>query len=201
MTVRDTGIAGLRIDRAHGKNSVVKPRIYEVRDGNMPFKGAWYVQMMPKWVETKARASKEREALVISVFTVPTGVQRSMVGLTRRSIMIQGCSVGQYKGRPYAHLSFRPLNQHGGKKTLRRGQRDQLPPWIQSLYGRRIRLRRTVQGKATSDKAFGKKMGKFIDKKQVIIFDRWDDAEFIRYFFALRVFSEFMGYTFGGDED
>jgi hypothetical protein len=40
VTVRDTGITGLRIDRAHSKNTIVKPRIYEVRDGNMPFKGA-----------------------------------------------------------------------------------------------------------------------------------------------------------------
>lgn len=200
VTVKDTGVTGLRIDRAHGKNSLVKPRIYEVKDANMPYKGAWYVQIMPKWVETKAKASKEREALVVSVFAVPVGVRQAMVGLTRRSIMVQGCSVGQYKGRPYCHLSFRPLNQHGGKRTLSRGQRDQLPPWIKRLYGRRVRLRRTVQGRATSDKAFGRKMAKHIDRKQVIIFDRWDDAEFIRYFFVLRVFSEYQGYTFGSSD-
>jgi len=200
VTVRDTGITGLRIDRAHSKNTVVKPRIYEVRDANMPFKGAWYMQVMPKWVETKAKASKEREALVLSVFAVPTGVRRAMIGLTRRSIMVQGCSAGQYKGRPYCHLSFRPLNQHGGKKTLSKGQRDKLPPWITSLYGRRIRLRKTVQGKATSDKKEGKRLAKVHDRKQVIIFDRWDDVEFIRYFFALRVFSEFKGYALGDEE-
>jgi len=124
-----------------------------------------------------------------------------MIGLTRRSIMVQGCSVGQYKGRPCCHLSFRPLNQPGGRKTLSRGQRDQLPPWIKRLYGRRVRLRRTVQGRATSTTDFGKRMVRYHDKRQVVVFNEWDDAEFIRYFFVLRVFSEFQGYTFGsGDE-
>lgn len=38
--LKDTGITGLRIDRAHGKNSLVKPRIYEVKDGKEQMMGS-----------------------------------------------------------------------------------------------------------------------------------------------------------------
>jgi hypothetical protein len=53
----------------------------------------------------------------------------------------------------------------------------------------------------TSNSTEGRRLARFHDRAQVVIFDNWDDAEFIRYFFALRVFSEFKGYSLGDDEE
>ena len=48
-------MTGSRIDRVHGKEYMVVPRFYEVRDRNLKGNGKWIVEIHPKRVEEKKR--------------------------------------------------------------------------------------------------------------------------------------------------
>jgi hypothetical protein len=57
-----------------------------------------------------------------------------------------------------------------------------------------LRLRQTVQGKVQSQNETGKRLGRYHDIKQVIVFDGWVDEEFIKLLFAMRVFAAETGF-------
>jgi len=187
-------MTGSRIDRVHGKEYMVVPRFYEVRDRNLKGNGKWIVEIHPKRVEEKNGG--EHEALVLTPSLAPPRASRRMAMLTRQSIMIQAGIKGNHKGKPYAHVSFRPAEGVGGRKTAGRGQKDSLPSWFPARYRRMMRLRQTVQGKVISDDPVGKRLGHYHDIKQVVVFKEWDDQEFIRYFFSVRVFSALSDFAF-----
>ena len=186
-------IRGVRIDRVHGQEYRVKPRLYLVRDKNIPISGQWLVQLHEKHVVEGNGDS--HKATVVSIMLAPLRANNRMTALTRQSIMIQPASKGKHVGKPYAHVTFRPPGEHGGKKTAVRGQKDYLPGWFLQRYKRRIRLRKTVKGKVQSDSTVGKRLGKYHDIKEVVVFAEWDDCEFVRYFFMMRVFSAFHGFS------
>ena len=173
-------LKGAMIERVHGKQARIKPRFYRVRDNNLKTRGEWIVQLHEKKIEEKSGGKHHAKT--------------EMVLLTRQSIMIQEGKIGKYKGKPYAHITFRKPGQRGGKKTAGRGQKDELPRWFMDRYKRKMKLRSTVQGKVTSEFEAGKRLGKFHDIKQVVVFKDWDDEELIRYFFIMRVFSVEQGY-------
>ena len=187
-------LKGALIERVHGKAYRIKPRFYAVSDGNLRTRGTWVAQIHDKKVRDKDGFI--HDASVISVFLAPANASIRMISLTRQSIMVQPATVGRYAGRPYAHVTFRDPQQFGGKKTVGRGERDELPDWFMNSYGRRLRLRKTVQGAVESDSDFGQRMGAYHDIKQVVVFPDWDDEEFIRYFFMMRIFSVEQGYEF-----
>jgi hypothetical protein len=184
----------LRIDRVHGIEFRVKPRLYEVRDGNIKTRGSWFIELFPKQVANKDGVT--HEALVISPFLAPSNASNRMAQLTRQSIMVQPATAGAYAGRPYAHITFREPGSWGGKRTAGRGEKESLPGWFLSLYKRKIRLRKTVQGKVQSDDEVGQRLSKFHDIKQVVVFDDWNDQDFVRFFMAMRVFSAERGFAF-----
>jgi hypothetical protein len=194
LQIRDCPIKGVRVDRVHGKSYKVKPRFYFVKDGNLPVKGEWLFQIHPKKVVD--RSGREYEATILSIFLAPRTATNKMINLTRQSITVQSAGMGSFKGRPYAHVTFRPLEGQGGKKTASRGQKDSLPAWFKSRYGRMLKLRRTVQGQVQSEHEVGRRLGKYHDTKQVVVFKSWDDHEFIRYFFLMRVLSAYEGFDF-----
>ena len=187
-------LKGARIDHVHGKEYRVKPRLYSVADGNLKTRGTWVTQLHDKKV--RAKDGTIHEVTVVSVFLAPANSSKRMIAFTRQSIMVQIATVGRYRGLPYAHVTFRDPQQFGGKKTAGRGQRGELPAWFKKRYGRRMRLRKTVQGAVESDSEVGQRLGAFHDIKQVVVFPAWDDQEFIRYFFMMRVFSVENGYEF-----
>jgi len=187
-------IDGVRIDRVHGKEYRVVPRFYSVKDSNLRTKGSWTVELHTKRVQ-KADGSSH-EAIVVRIALAPRRAGNRMASLTRQSIMIQSATKGKYSGLPYAHITFREPQAFGGKRTAGRGEKDSLPSWFSERYRRRIRLRETVQGKVISDDVVGARLSKFHDVKQVITFDSWDDLEFIRLFFMMRVFAADQGFKF-----
>ena len=193
LEIEKCSIRGVRIDRVHAKEYRVKPRLYLVRDKNIPIGGQWLVQLHDKHVVEGSGDS--HKATVISIMLAPLRANNRMTALTRQSIMIQPATQGKHVGKPYAHVTFRPPGQRGGKKTAVRGQKDYLPGWFLQRYKRKIRLRRTVKGKVQSDSDVGKRLGKYHDIKEVVVFDDWDDIEFVRYFFMMRVFSAFHGFS------
>ena len=193
LEIEQCSIRGVRIDRVHGQEYRVKPRLYLVREKNLPIGGQWLVQLHEKHVVEGTGDS--HKATIVSVMLAPLRASTRMTALTRQSIMIQPASTGKHVGKPYAHITFRPPGQHGGKKTAVRGQKDHLPGWFLQRYKRKIRLRRTVKGNVQSDSNVGKRLGKYHDIKEVVVFDEWDDVEFVRYFFMMRVFSAFHGFS------
>jgi len=197
LEIEECSVRGARIDRVHGKEYRVKPRLYLVRDKNIPISGQWLVQLHEKHVVEGSGDS--HKATIVSIMLAPLRANNRMTGLTRQSIMIQPASEGKHAGKPYAHVTFRPPGQHGGKKTAVKGQKDNLPAWFLRRYKRKIRLRRTVMGKVQSESSVGKRLGKYHDIKEVVVFDEWDDFEFIQYFFMMRVFSAFLGFNLDTD--
>ena len=197
LEIEECSVRGVRIDRVHGKEYRVKPRLYLVRDKNIPISGQWLVQLHEKHVVEGSGDS--HKATIVSIMLAPLRANNRMTGLTRQSIMIQPASEGKHAGKPYAHVTFRPPGQHGGKKTAVKGQKDNLPAWFLRRYKRKIRLRRTVMGNVQSESSVGKRLGKYHDIKEVVVFDEWDDFEFVRYFFMMRVFSAFLGFNLDTD--
>lgn len=187
-------IDGVRIDRVHGKSYRVAPRYYVVRDRNLRVRGAWVIELHTKQVTEPNGAV--HEATVVKALLAPKTASKRMTSLTRQSIMFQPGRQGKYRGLPYAHITFREPDALGGKRTAGRGQKGALPTWFNRRYGRRTRLRETVQGKVISDDAVGQRLSKYHDIKQVVVLDEWDDEEFIRLFFMMRVFTSEQGYVF-----
>ena len=193
LEIEQCSIRGVRIDRVHGQEYRVKPRLYLVREKNLPIGGQWLVQLHEKHVVEGT--GDLHKATIVSLMLAPLRASNRMTALTRQSIMIQPASSGKHVGKPYAHITFRPPGQRGGKKTAVRGQKDHLPGWFLQRYKRKIRLRRTVKGNVQSDSNVGKRLGKYHDIKEVVVFDEWDDVEFVRYFFMMRIFSAFHGFS------
>lgn len=187
-------LEGVRIDRVHGREYVVTPRYYLVRDKNLRVHGAWMIELHQKLVERNS--GEVQEATIVRAAMAPTRASKRMAALTRQSIMIVPATQGAYAGRPYAHVSFRPPQAQGGRRTATRGQKDSLPDWFSRIYGRRVRLRSTVQGRIQSGTVVGKRLSKFHDIKQVVVFDEWSDDHFIRFFFVVRVYAADRGYAF-----
>lgn len=194
ITIRRLPIEGVRIDCVHGKEYRVEPRLYAVKDANLRTKGDWTVELHAKLVER--RDGSAQEATVVRVALAPRRANVRIASLTRQSIMIIPATKGKYAGRPYAHVTFREPQVFGGKKTAGRGEKDALPEWFLRRYSRQIRLRETVQGKIQSDDGVGARLSKFHDVKQVVVFPEWDDMEFIRLFFMMRVFSAEQDFKF-----
>jgi hypothetical protein len=170
-----------------------------VKDGNLKVLGNWMIELHKKLVE---RTSGDvQEVTIVRAAMAPPKASVRMASLTRQSIMIVPATKGHYKGYAYAHISFRPVQTRGGRRTAARGQKDALPGWFSRLYKRRIRLRETVQGKIQSNNVVGKRLSKFHDIKQVIIFDEWRDEDFIRFFFIVRVYAADLGFTFGAQSE
>jgi len=192
IAIERLSIEGVRIDRIHGNSYFVYPRLYSVRDDNLKAKGPWIVELHNKQVPNKDGTS--HEATVVTISLAPKRASKHMASLTRQSIMVQPAGQGTYRGRPYAHVTFRDPEALGGKETAGRGEKDLLPAWFKRRYGRRLRLRRTVQGKVTSTHEVGKRLAKYHDIKQVVVFDDWQDEEFIKLFFAMRVFAAETGF-------
>ena len=69
VEIEECTITGVRIDRVHGQDYRVKPRLYLVRDGNLRTRGQWTVQLHPKWIAEKNGGS--HEATVVSIFLAP----------------------------------------------------------------------------------------------------------------------------------
>ena len=194
VSIEPVPIKGLRIDRVHGQEFRVKPRLYSVSDMNLKTRGLWTIELYPRQVANKDGVI--HQALVVSAFLAPSNASNRMAQLTRQSIMIQPATQGAYAGRPYAHITFREPGSWGGKTTAGRGEKEKLPEWFLSLYKRRIRLRKTIQGKVQSDDAVGKRLSKFHDIKQVVVFDAWEDNQFILLYMSMRVFSAEIGFAF-----
>lgn len=193
VSIQKLPIKGVRTDRVHGKEYRVKPRFYAVNDRNLKVPGEWTVELHAKLVERNNGSAQE--VTIVKVALAPLRTTIRMASLTRQSIMIVPATQGRYEGLPYAHVSFREVQSFGGRQTATRGEKDALPSWFPKSYARRLRLRATVQGKIQSDDIVGKRLGRFHDIKQVLVFDEWDDEEFIRFFFLLRVFSAEQGFT------
>ena len=130
-------LKGVRVDRVHGEEYLVAPRLYRVMDGNLRTPGEWTVELHKKFVE---RSSGDRqEVTIVRAAMAPLQTSIRMASLTRQSIMIVPAKKGRYEGRPYAHVSFRPTQTRGGRRTAARGEKEALPAWFSRLYGRRIR--------------------------------------------------------------
>lgn len=194
IVISRLAISGIRIDRVHGNSYRVEPRYYVVRDRNLCVRGAWVIELHTKQVEERNGAV--HESTVVKVLLAPKTASKRMASLTRQSIMFQPGKEGRYRGLPYAHITFREPDVLGGKRTAGRGQKGALPSWFKRQYGRRTRLRVTVQGKVISYNVVGQRLSKYHDVKQVVVLDEWDDEEFIRLFFMMRVFSSEQGYVF-----
>ena len=192
-------LRGVRVDRVHGKEYLISPRYYLVRDKNIGTPGDWTIELHKKLVERVN--SDVQEVTIVRAAMAPPKASIRMASLTRQSIMIVPATRGRYQGRAYAHISFRPVQTHGGRRTAARGQKDALPDWFSRIYGRRIRLRATVQGKIRSDNVVGRRLSKFHDMKQVVTFDEWRDEDFIRFFFVVRVYAADLGFTFESQSD
>lgn len=198
LSIRSIPLSGVRIDRVHGKEYRVEPRFYGVVDKNLTTGGEWIIELHRKLV---ARSSGEvQEVLIVRPALAPRRASSKMVSLTRQSIMIVPATRGKYEKRPYAHVSFRQAQSFGGRRTASRGQKNALPNWFLKLYKRRLRLRATVQGKIHSDDVVGIRLSKFHDAKQVLVFDEWNDEDFIRFFFVVRVYANDQGFTFDSSE-
>lgn len=194
IRIQKLPIQGVRVERVHGKEYCVAPRFYSVKDANLRTRGEWTVELHAKQVERSDGSA--HEATVVKIALAPSRASIRMASLSRQSIMVQPANKGRYAGLPYAHITFREPQALGGKKTAGRGEKSLLPDWFRQRYARRIRLRETVQGKIQSDDDVGARLGRFHDIKQVVVFDSWDDAEFIKLFFIMRVFSADQGFSF-----
>jgi hypothetical protein len=192
-------LKGVRVDRVHGREYIVNPRYYRVNDANLRTRGDWTVELHKKLVE---RTSGDlQEVTIVKALMAPMRASVRMASLTRQSIMIVPGTLGSYKGRPYAHVSFRPAQTAGGRRTAARGEKGHLPEWFSRLYKRRLRLRATVQGKIASSSVVGRRLSKFHDIKQVITFADWNDEEFIRFFFVVRIYAADLGFSFGSQAE
>jgi hypothetical protein len=194
VSVERLTLKGVRVDRVHGKEYLVAPRYYRVKDGNLKASGDWTIELHRKLVERSS--GTEQEVTIVRALMAPLRSSVRMASLTRQSIMIVPATKGAYRERPYAHVSFRPVQTQGGRRTASRGQKGTLPEWFQRIYGRRIRLRATVQGKIESESAVGRRLSKFHDIKQVVVFDDWIDEDFIRFFFVVRIYAADLGFTY-----
>jgi hypothetical protein len=194
VSIEKLPIEGIRIDRIHGKQYRVAPRFYAVKDGNLRTKGTWTIELHAKPVERSD--GSVHEATVVKVALAPRHASIRMASITRQSIMIVPATRGKYAGLPYAHVTFREPDAFGGKRTASKGDKNALPDWFVRHYGRRIRLRETVQGKIQSEDVVGARLSKFHDIKQVVAFDAWEDEQFIRLFFLMRIFSAERAFKF-----
>lgn len=185
-------IKGSCMERVHGQTYIVQPRLYSVSDKNLKTRGSWVAQVHEK--RKVDQNGVTHESLVISIFLAPSNASHRMISLTRSSIMVQQAAVGRYAGKPYIHVTFRDPEGFGGKRTAGRGERTELPDWFMAHYSNRLRLRKTVQGAVQSDSEVGQRLATFHDIKQVVVFPYWDDEQFIRLFFLMRVFSVEQGY-------
>lgn len=194
VVIERLALKGVRVDRVHGKEYLVAPRYYRVKDGNLKRSGEWTIELHKKFVERSS--GTVQEVTIAKALVAPLNSSLRMASLTRQSIMIVPATKGTYRGKPYAHVSFRPVQTLGGRRTALRGQKGALPEWFHRLYGRRIRLRATVQGKIESESAVGRRLSKFHDIKQVVVFDSWNDEDFIRFLFVVRIYAADLGFTY-----
>ncbi len=193
VEIEPLDLKGARVEHVHGKEYKIMPRYFRVMDGNLKAKGPWIMELSEKLVEEKD--GRLHEATVVSVMLAPTRASTRMTGLTRQSITVQPGKKGRYKNLPHVHVTFREPNSKESKKTAGRGEREYLPKWLFAEFHNRLRLRETVQGKVKMKKKHSH-LGKSHDVKQVIVFPKWDDQEFIRLFFMMRVFTADQGYGF-----
>lgn len=194
ISIRPLPIKGQRIDRVRGSEYRSTVRLYAVRDENLTAKGDWIVEVAEK--QARKRQGQSRARLALKVFLAPGSATRHMTLLTRHSIIVLASEVARYRDRPHVHVTFRPVGAQGGKRTAKKAERELLPPWFLKHYKSRLRLRETVQGKVTSEHESGRRLGKFHDSKQVVVFRDWDEVEFIKLLFVMRVFAADQGFEY-----
>lgn len=192
VSIEKLAISGTRVERVHGEEYVVTPRFYSVCDRNLSRKGAWLLELYEKLL-SRAHGDDQRVTIVTAALA-PADSPPRMASLTRQSIMIVPGMLGKYRGMPYAHVSFREAQSFGGRRTAVRGGKDVLPEWFLERYSRRLRLRKTVQGRVQSDHKAVKHLTKYHDNKQVVVFDAWDDEQFIRLFLLTRIYAADKGF-------
>lgn len=84
VSIEQVPIKGLRIDRVHGNEFRVKPRLYTVSDTNLKTRGLWTIELYPKQITNKDGLT--HKALVVSAFPAPSSASNRMAQLTRQSI-------------------------------------------------------------------------------------------------------------------
>jgi hypothetical protein len=138
---------------------------YHVTDGNVDGRNHWeFVVRIPK---------RSGDPLEVRPRTTPN--VRVWAELPDRSVMFVRGTLGDAKGKRYCVASLADVSGERSRAIVRSEQRDELPPWFDSL---RHRMRTKSHVKRTRGTDAG---------ALVLLVPEGDHAGMIRLFFALKV--------------
>jgi hypothetical protein len=140
-------------------------QIYHVTDGNFEARNYWeFVVRIPK---------RTGDRLEVRPRTTPN--VRAWAELPDRSVTFVRGTLGDAKGKRYCLVSLADVTGEKSRAIVRSDQREDLPPWFDSL---RHRMRSKARVKRTRGNDGG---------MLVLLVPEGDHAAMIRLFFALKV--------------
>jgi len=146
---------------------------YQVTDTNFPARNQWeFIVRIPK-VTTGRLEVRPRATPTVKVWAE----------LPDRSLTFMRATLGEAKGRRYCQVALADASGERSRAIVRADQRDQLPPWFDSLRGRMRVKEHVKRTKGTDGRAL------------VILVPDRDHAAMIRLFFALKVWVLKEGFT------
>ena len=157
-------------------NKAVRGRVhqYSVTDRNfrIQIRGISMCACLTHWRRTRIFRSSPR----------PCRIGRGWLDIRRRSLLFVPAEKGIHRGKVYCKISLQDPDKLKTKIGTRRGQRDQLPPWLQP-FRRRMRLEGTVRDTDGTDAA-----------AQVLMVEPDDHERMIKVFFATKIWVQTTGY-------
>jgi hypothetical protein len=139
-------------------------QVYAVRDENFPSRNEW---------EFLVRIPKDRERIEVRPRTTPN--VKVWAELPDRSLTFVRATKGTARGKWYCQVALADPTGAKSRDIVRGDERNELPPWFDSVRGR-MRVKEKVRSTRGTD-----------GQALVVLVDQDDHAAMIRLFFATKV--------------